>query len=129
MPLWRTGTSVYAAATPVRSPWPDRARAGPCTADRSAQPDKYQDVDLAAIVQDQVHDVIPPGRALTCGSGSSAGMSSPANRAAARRYMYRCASGPVAVVSRATRRQDSSVASTSARSSVSVALASVNDRG
>ncbi|MGH3827905.1 MAG: hypothetical protein ACRDQX_12145 [Pseudonocardiaceae bacterium] len=30
---------------------PDRACAGPCAADRSAQPDKYQDVDPTGLVR------------------------------------------------------------------------------
>jgi hypothetical protein len=43
------------------SPRPPLCPARPSlrTADRSAQQDNYQDVDPAAIVQDQVHDVAP----------------------------------------------------------------------
>lgn len=37
-------------------------------ADRSAQPDNYQDVDPAVIVQDQINDVALPGRAERQGS-------------------------------------------------------------
>jgi hypothetical protein len=38
------------------------------TANPSAQPDNYQDVYSAEIVQDQVHDVALPGRAERQGS-------------------------------------------------------------
>jgi hypothetical protein len=65
------------------------APAGPCAADKSAQPDNYQDVDPTSIVQDHVHDVALPGRAERQGSHGTARFVFVVRRAIPRRNLQR----------------------------------------